>query len=144
MKTRIPTALLILTIVAALLLTSCQPAEPAALSNDQVIQVVENLLTGINQGDYVRFSQDFSNEMKTGFTRDMFTSLVDLLKNASGNYVSCTGAAPELSNNQGYAVYRLICTFEKESVVVTLTFKTDGDKVEGLFFDSTNLRKTNQ
>jgi hypothetical protein len=144
MKTKIPSSLWIVTILATLFLIGCQTAEPAALSNDQVIKVVDNLLTGINQGDYASFARDFSDEMKTGFTEQMFTSLVDLLRNASGNYVSCAGATPELSNNQGYAIYRLICTFEKENVVVTVTFKTEGDKVEGLFFDSTNLRKVSQ
>lgn len=62
-----------------------------------------------------------------------------MLQNASGNYISC--AEPALSNNQGYAVYRLTCKFEQEDVVVTVAFKVGGDKVEGLFFDSVNLRK---
>lgn len=43
-----------------------------------------------------------------------------------------------------YAIYRLTCTYDLESVIVTVTFKVDGDKVEGLFFDSTNLRKISQ
>jgi hypothetical protein len=144
MKRTIFSTLLSITIIMASFLAGCQPATPAALSNDQVIGVVDNLLTAINQENYPNFSRDFSDEMKKGFTEQMFTNLAALLKNASGNYVSCAGASPELSNNQGYAVYRLVCTFEKESVVATVTFKTDGDKVEGLFFDSTNLRKASQ
>jgi hypothetical protein len=51
---------------------------------------------------------------------------------------------PQLSNSQGYAVYRLSCKFELEPVIVTATFKTGGTLVEGLFFDSTNLRKVGQ
>jgi hypothetical protein len=62
----------------------------------------------------------------------------DLLQSASGKYVS-TGKV-SLSNNKGYAVYRIICKYEQEDVVVTIVFKVDGKQIEGLFFDSPNLR----
>jgi hypothetical protein len=144
MNSKIPISLWIVLIVTALLLTGCQSPKPAALTNDQVVQVVDNFLKAITAGDYQSFAQDFSDEMKNGFTEAQFTSLADLLKNASGNYVSCADSRPELSNNQGYAVYRLNCIYELERVMVTVTFKVDGGKVEGLFFDSTNLRKVSQ
>jgi len=144
MKRMIPTALLIVTLFSTLFLTSCQPPKPAALSNDQVIQVVENTLTAIDAGDYQSFTQEFSDVMKNAFSEAQFTSLADLLQNASGNFVSCAGAQPALTNNQDYAVYRLTCTYDLESVVVSITFKVDDVKVEGLFFDSTNLRKVSQ
>jgi hypothetical protein len=144
MKSKIPTTLLIVTLVTTVFLTSCQPPKPAALSNDQVVQVVDNLLKAINAGDYQSFTQYLSAEMKNTFTEAQFTSLADLLKNASGNYVSCADSQTALSNNQGYAVYRLTCKYDLEGVIVTVTFKVDGDKIEGLFFDSTNLRKATQ
>jgi hypothetical protein len=144
MKSKIPTTFLILTIITTLLLASCQPPKPAALSNDQVVQVVEIILSAIDAGDYKSFTQDFSDDMKNAFSEQQFTSLTDMLQNASGNYVSCANSEPALSNNQDYAIYRLACTYTLESVIVTITFKIDGDKVEGLFFDSTNLRKVSQ
>jgi hypothetical protein len=144
MKSKIPATLLIVTIVTTLFLASCQPPKPAALSNDQVVQVIDNTLKAINASDYQGFTQDFSDEMKTAFLEEQFKSLADMLQNTSGNYVSCADSQPALSNNQGYAVYRQTCTYDLESVIVTVTFKVDGDKVEGLFFDSTNLRKVSQ
>lgn len=127
-----------------LLMAGCTPLQPASLPDDQVIGVVENMLTAIDQGDYQQFSRDFSPAMKEGFSEEMFTSLAELLKNASGRYTTCAGAKAELSNSQGYASYRLICEYEQEKVIVTVTFLAGGDKVEGLFFDSTNLRKATQ
>ncbi len=144
MRTKIPGILLTAMIVTSLLLAGCQPANPAALSNEKVIQTIDNILKSIDAGNFQSFKQDFSDEMKTAFSQEQFTNLVDLLHNNSGNYISCADAEPELSNNQGYAVYRLACTYELESVMVTVTFKVDGDKVEGLFFDSTNLRNISQ
>jgi hypothetical protein len=136
--------MLIVTLVTSMFLTSCQAPKPASLSNDQVVQVADNTLTAINAGNYQGFTQYFSDAMKNTFTEDQFNSLADLLKNTSGNYSSCADSKPELSNNQGYAVYRLTCKYVLESVLVTVTFKVEGDKIEGLFFDSTNLRKVNQ
>ena len=139
MKINTLVPLLAAAVMASLLLTGCQPPKPAALSDDQVVQAVDLVLTAINTGDYQGFIQDFSDVMKTAFPESQFTSLHDLLQNTSGNYQSCE--QPALTDSKGYAVYRLPCKYDKESVIVTVTYQIDGDKIEGFFFDSTNLRK---
>ena len=144
MNNNIKSTLRIATIVTTLFLAGCHPPKPAALSEDQVVQIVDHTLKSISAGDYQSFTQDFSDVMKNAFTEEQFSSLVDLLRNASGNYVTCADSEPELSNNEGYAVYRLTCSYDLESIITTVTFKVDGDKIEGLFFDSTNLRKVSQ
>jgi hypothetical protein len=135
---------LFVTLATGLFLASCQAPQPASLSNDEVVQVVDGTLKSISAGNYPGFTRDFSDTMKNAFTEQQFTNLADLLKKSSGNYVSCDDSQPELSNKQGYAVYRLPCKYDLESVLVTVTFKVDGNKIEGLFFDSTNLRKVGQ
>ncbi len=62
-----------------------------------------------------------------------------MLQTASGKYVSID--KPTLTNNQGYAVYRFPAKYENETVYVTITFLVGGHKVEGLFFNSVNLRE---
>ncbi len=138
MRTRILTTLLAVAVMASLLLAGCVVPEPAALSDDQVVQAVDGLLAAISSDDYQAFTRDLSDAMISAFTEAQFTSLHDLLQNASGNYVSCE--QPELTNGQGYAVYRLKCEYDKEPVMVTVIYAVDGDKMEGLSFDSTNLR----
>ena len=144
MKSKIPATLLIVSFVTTLFLASCQPPKPAVLSSDQVVQVIDSTLKAIDANDYQGFTQDFSDEMKTAFPEEQFKNLAEMLQKASGNYVSCADSQPALSNNQGYAIYRQTCKYDLESVIVSVTFKVDGDKVEGLFFDSTNLRKVSQ
>jgi hypothetical protein len=61
---------------------------------------------------------------------------------SSGNYVATNKLS--LSNSQDFAIYRITCKYEREDVVVTIIFKVDGSRVEGLFFDSPNLRTTSQ
>ena len=122
-------------------LTGCAALKPAALSNEQVIQAADGFLKATQTGDYPGAIVGFSDQMKAAYTEAQFNNLRSLLQKASGSYTSCSGAKPDLSNNQGYAIYRFACKFELEDVMVTITFKVGGDKVEGLFFDSVNLRK---
>ena len=76
--------------------------------------------------------------MLAAFPEDQFTQLRNLLITSSGNFVS-TGKL-SLANQQDFAIYRIRCTYQQEDVVVTVVFRVDGELVEGLFFDSPNLR----
>jgi hypothetical protein len=78
--------------------------------------------------------------MTAAFTEDQFNQLRDLLQTSSGNYLSI--GTPTLSNAQGYVIYQFPCQFDREEVTVTITFAIGGDKVEGLFFTSPNLRSS--
>ncbi|MBN2550416.1 MAG: DUF3887 domain-containing protein [Anaerolineales bacterium] len=133
-----------LLLLAGLLASSCSALQPkpAALSDEQVGEVVENLLLALDQGDYAAFSRDFSAEMKAAFTQAEFDKIRQMLQEASGSYISKSTA--KLSNSEDYAIYRLDCVYKQENVIVTVSFKVAGDKVEGLFFDSPNLRAANQ
>jgi hypothetical protein len=129
-------------LVALLLaaLSACAAPQPAGLTDEQVSAVTDNVLEALNDNDYARFTQDFSQEMLAAFSEDQFTQLRDLLQTSSGNYLSI--GAPTLSNAQGYVIYQFPCQFDREEVTVTITFKIGGDKVEGLFFTSPNLRSS--
>ncbi|MGB8214081.1 MAG: DUF3887 domain-containing protein [Anaerolineales bacterium] len=121
-------------------LSGCSSAKPAGLSNQQVAGITENILKAIDANDYQQFSRDFSDSMKSGFTEDQFNVLRATLQSASGGFVSLD-TTPSISNNQGYAVYIFSSKYTKETVYVTITFLIGAQKVEGLFFDSANLRK---
>jgi hypothetical protein len=119
--------------------SGCSAPKPAGLTDEQVTGVAENVLKALDADDFQKFSQDLSDPMKKAFTQEQFTNLRAMLLTASGQYVSID--KPTLTNNQGYAVYRFPATYEFETVYVTLTFLVGGDKVEGFFLDSTNLRE---
>jgi hypothetical protein len=131
------------TLILVFLMTSgCSAPKPASLADQQVASLTENILKALDAKDYQSFTQDFSDKMKSTFTQAQFDNLCSLLQTASGSYVSI--GAPSLTNNQSYAVYRFPAKYAKETVYVTITFLVGGQKVEGLWFDSTNLRKTSQ
>lgn len=131
-----------LLVVLSLLLTACGPAEPAGLGDEEVLAVTTQVLQAIDSGDYAAFTQDFSPDMLAAFSETQFTQLHDTLQSASGNFVS-TGEL-SITNKQEYALYRILCTYELEEVVVTIVFKIGGVQVEGLFFDSPNLRSASK
>jgi hypothetical protein len=140
MRKNVPTTLFTLVLVATIILTGCQAAKRSSLTDDQVVQAIDNILKAINSADYLGFSKDFSSDLKIAIPEEEFIGLVVVLQKASGKYVSCPTAAPELSNTEDFAVYRLNCKFDLENVIVQLTYKIGGSQLEGLFFDSTNLR----
>jgi hypothetical protein len=141
MHNKLPQVLLALTLLIPLVLTGCQAPLPSSLSDEQVIQVVEQILTAFNASDYAGVTKDMSPDMVKTFPEEQFLNMADWLKQSSGNYLSCVGAVPELTNNAGFAVYRLPCSFERETVKVSVAFLIGSNQVEGLYFDSTNLRK---
>ena len=141
LKTKL-VSIISLLIALSILATGCAAPKPAALTDEEVLVVTQNILTALDANDYAAFTHDYSPNMLAAFSEDKFTQLRDTLQSASGKYVS-TGKV-SLSNNQGYAVYRIICKYEQEDVVVTIVFKVVGKQVEGLFFDSPNLRTSTQ
>lgn len=136
-----------LTLVALLLavtlfLGGCR-AEPAALSDEAVRQAASDALTALSKGDQEAFVRDFSDDMRALFLEEaQFTALRAMLQETSGDFVSC--AEPSLLNRADYAIYRLRCTFEKEDVMVSVVFRVGGTQIEGLYFDSPNLRERNR
>jgi Protein of unknown function (DUF3887) len=122
--------------------SGCSAPQPAGLTDLQVAGVTENISKAMDANDYQAFIQDFSQSMLSVFTQAQFDSLRAMLEKASGKYVS--HGSPSLSNNQGYAVFRFPAKYTNETVYVTITFLVGGQKVEGLFFDSANLRKVSK
>ncbi len=144
MNNKLPSTLLALPLVISMLLTGCQAPLPSSLANEQVTQVVENILTSFNAGDYADVTKHMSTVMVKAFPEAQFLNMVDWLRQTCGAYQSCDGTQIGLSDNAGYAVYRLPCRFELETVTVSVAFLIAGSQVEGLYFDSPNLRRANE
>ena len=122
--------------------SGCSAPKPAGLTDQQVTTMTENILKAVDANDYRAYIKDFGPAMVSAVPQAQFDSMHALLQKSSGSYVSL--GTPSLSNNQGYAVYRIPAKYSSETVYVTITFLVGGQKVEGLFFDSANLRKVSK
>ncbi len=127
-------------VVALILASGCAAPKPAGLTDEQVAATAENALKALDANDYEKFVQDFSDPMKAAVDAAEFDSLRTWLHTASGQFVSL--GKPTLTNNTGYVSYRFPAKYENETVYFTATFLIGGTKIEGTWFDSTNLRKT--
>ena len=135
-------ALLGLALVLLAGLSGCSAPKPAGYSDQQVAGMMENILKAIDANDYQQCTQAFSAQMNAAFTQAQFNQIRSMLQKASGAFISV--GTSSLSNNQGYAAYRFTSRYANETVYVTVTFLVGGQKVEGLWFDSANLRKISQ
>ncbi|MFH1065241.1 MAG: hypothetical protein V1734_01920, partial [Nanoarchaeota archaeon] len=109
--------------------------EAAPESIKIVDEKAENILDGLNKGDYNLFSTDFSETAKQSFDREYFTKLGKFLKDNSGDYVS-KAIAMSKSNTFSYD-----CQFSKETVLLGLILSSDLSKVESFYLDSANMRE---
>lgn len=109
--------------------------------------MVDNMLAGIKDKDYAKFSRDFTDTMKSALTEDKLDQLADMLESKIGDYESRTfgQAANVAQNGINYTViiYTAKYTEESGNVIITVSF-TDNNGVKqigGLNFNSPNLRK---
>jgi hypothetical protein len=128
-------------LLAAALLAGCSTlkAQPAGLADEEVRSIAENILLSIDSGNYNAFIKDFSDTMKSAFPETEFEKVRELLTDTSGKFISLS--EPVLSNSEGYARYTFPCKYEKEDLAALVVFAVGGSQVEGLFFDSQNIRK---
>lgn len=109
--------------------------------------ITDNVLEGIKNKDYNKFTRDFSDTMKKAIPEQSFNSLADKLNTKIGDYSSKTfsGAAKNKKDNKEYTVvvYKAKYTKESGDVLITITFSDNNGKkaVDGLFFKSPNLTK---
>jgi hypothetical protein len=122
------------------------PAEPARASDklrQRYTQALGDILKGIYEGDYTRFSRNLSEQMRAAQSRQSFLELQtkvqkNLGKLSSMEYLGCY--------SQGASTMILFkAKFKKDKDDVLITLVTDREaaepKVTGLWLDSPALEK---
>lgn len=113
--------------------------EYQALTQDSVDAMAENILHALNTGDYRSFIKDFSVNLKNSMQEPKFTKLRNTLSITSGKYIS--KSKPKKIMGSAYNSYSYESQFEKENVQFTMTFTRNGNRVEGINFNSPNIAK---
>jgi Protein of unknown function (DUF3887) len=139
--------LVMIGVLAGLLVAGCGqlPAELTGTESDAVLAYaepkVDNLLAGLNSGDYAAFSRDFSDKMRSAMGEAGLNSTRDLLQSKIGNYVSRQVSSVVQQGEFTSVVYK--AKFENEDgVTVRVVFDNTADHpISGLWFDSPKLRE---
>lgn len=100
-----------------------------------VDEKAENILDGLNKGEYALFSTDFSDKAKQSFDEAYFNKLRKFVKDNSGDYVSKAIAMSKGSS------FSYDCQFSRETVLLGLVMSSDLSKVESLYLDSASMRE---
>jgi len=111
--------------------------QPSGLSRDPDM-MAENILHAIKLGNYQAFTRDFSDEMKNNLSENSFNQMKTFMQSTSGAYIS--NFKGMISAKDEVIGYMFECKFEKENVLLSLTFDKGLTKVMGLYFDSKNIQ----
>ncbi|MDK2988847.1 MAG: hypothetical protein PWR16_376 [Methanoculleus sp.] len=138
------TALLILAAVAA---SGCMSQE-TVVSDDVKAEVLEyadpiadNLLMGFNEGNYTKYSRDFSPEMKQALDEAAFEQNRESVTSRIGLYESRRD--PVVTQIDEYIAVNYKAEFEREDGVnLRFVFQKDDEshRLHGLWFNSPKLR----
>lgn len=130
-------------LAAAVLLAGCGLAESDV---PYASDMADNMMAGIETGDYAAFSRDFSDTLKEEMDEDAFAALSETLSSTVGAYESKSfyQAADSKKDDVVYTVvvYKAKFSDEDADVLMTVSFSgaQDSKKIEGLFFNSPKLR----
>ncbi|MBN1660656.1 MAG: DUF3887 domain-containing protein [Anaerolineae bacterium] len=136
---------ILLALCGLLLVTSCGlgPQAMEGAERDAVLAYAEpatdNLLAGLEAGDYAGFSRDLSPEMLEAMTEAQFSSLRTLLESKVGAYVSRQVSRVEESDDFVAVVYD--AQYENEEHVTMRVVFDPAHQISGLWFDSPQLRQ---
>ena len=131
----------------ALLTLACTGQASTKLPEpDYAAKITENLLQGINNGDYAAFSRDFDASMLKALPAESFPrQFTQGIQGIIGNYQSASIRFFQATGQAQYitVVYYAAFSAEPGAVLIQISFHPiEGQpKVSGLFFNSPKLRK---
>jgi hypothetical protein len=138
-----------LSILIGLLLTACSaPPPPVVVTGSEREAVLaysetmtDNLLQGMNEGDYDRFARDFDAAMAKAMPASSFDQFMTSTGNKLGQYESRTVSTVETVGEFTRVTYQARFAND-DPVTVRVVFDKDtaDHLISGLWFDSARLR----
>jgi hypothetical protein len=114
--------------MACLVITGCQKG----LGESDVpyaAPLVDNVLAGIADRDYAKFSMDFSDAMKDAINEEGFPSIITTLDDSLGKYRNRTfvRAVKARAKGKEYVIMTYRAEFEKDDTATITVYITDND-----------------
>jgi len=99
----------------------------------------DNMLAGLQTGDYAQFSRDMGPEMLKAMSESAFASLRTMLDTKVGDYVSRQVSGVE--QNGDFVTVNYDAQFQNEEHVTMRVVFDQDRQISGLWFDSPKLRQ---
>lgn len=107
--------------------------------------MLDNILAGIAEKDYSKFSKDFSEPMKTGIQEDDFHAMVTTLESKLGEYESRSFTnATQIKSATELMLVTYEAEYSKESNVTMKIYFSDSEgkkSIEGFSIDAPALQQ---
>lgn len=94
--------------------------------------IVENAMQGLADGDYVAWSRDWSETMKSAIPEKTFLDYRSQVTAQYGRFVSIESVTVEPGRKQGYVRWAAVCNFENGRIKFNFSFENDGRLIEGV------------
>lgn len=128
--------------LSLLTLAGCSPDDGvarSALSEEEATQNAEIMLEGLRDGDYDAYTADFSDDMLSMVTPEVFAEVRGLITDLSGEFVSIDAVKALDAETAGYVRWQFETTFTQEPVTVGVVYEEEGTVIHGVFYDSENI-----
>ena len=136
--------IVVVTIIAVVIFAGC--VEKNQVDVDQTRKyadpITENILLGMSENDYSKYSDHFDQTMKNAMPEAVFNETNTLIKSKIGDYVSKQFWKVESKDQYTIVYYKTRFTEEPEDVIVKVVFQEIMEEMEvsGLWLDSPKLR----
>ena len=142
MKNKLAACLIVLaTIAPTIFFTGC--AENVDQVREYADPITENILLGMNENNYTKYSEHFDQTMKNAMPESVFNETNAIIKSKIGDYASKEFWKAETKDQFTIVYYKAEFTQEPETVIVKIVFQEIAGeiKVSGLWLNSPELRK---
>ena len=137
--------IVVVTIIAVVIFAGC--VEKNQVDVDQTRKyadpITENILLGMSENDYSKYSDHFDQTMKNAMPEAVFNETNTLIKSKIGDYISKQFWKVESKDQYTIVYYKARFTEEPEDVIVKVVFQEIMEEMEvsGLWLDSPKLRE---
>jgi competence protein ComGF len=94
-----------------------------------VAPMLDNALSGIAEGDYGKFSKDFSEDLKDSVNAESFPEIIAKIDGTLGNFRSKTFISAKKARAKGknYVIAKYVAEFEKDDMATITIYITDNN-----------------
>ncbi len=145
MKARLNMMCAIVCTLLLIVMTACGTAPTASsqaaevptslLGREQATEIAENALRALNGGEYSAYTRDWTELMKSSITEKDFLSWRDQVMKTAGKYQSISDVQLTAAKTPGHVRWVFTCAFERARARYSLTFKQDGNQIEGVHLE---------
>lgn len=139
---RVFTVVVFVMACALLPMSTMAKGADSLLIETRATAIIRDIMEGITQGDFQKYTKDFSDAMRKSADHESFLQLQSKLRKHVGKFKSIEYIGFYGQEGLLFTLFKARFSKEKDDVLVNLVLDRHKDpKVTGLWFDAPSLRK---